>query len=261
MDKHIEQAIEHLREEILKNKTVDDLDEKTLKAFFENSRVKFTLQQETEDYTDLSAHARLLLLSLAENGHLFKGTFLCLGKRNQIFSLLPSAAESKFIYFAGTKRTDEIRILEEVRGNLVQQYEKMLFVVERNIGRGRNRETNEDVPEIPLIALREFLANAYVHRAYLPDTQSFIQVEFYTDRLEINSPGSIPEQVDIHNVRQSVLVNPTVAMVFSLYQYIEKGGTGIAKAQSELERYGHLPAEIEQLAKPDTVRVRIWKKK
>jgi ATP-dependent DNA helicase RecG len=49
-----------------------------------------------------------------------------------------------------------------------------------------------DLPEIPLVAVREFVANALVHRDLSPRTQSKrVEVRLLPDRLVITSPGGL----------------------------------------------------------------------
>lgn len=49
-----------------------------------------------------------------------------------------------------------------------------------------------DVPEIPLVAVREFVANALIHRDLSPRTQSKrVEVRLLPDRLVISSPGGL----------------------------------------------------------------------
>ena len=84
--------------ELLKDKTPNDLDEKTSNRLFQNER---TLMALTEGDLTLESpiQKRLVHLALAANGHIFKGTFLGLGKRYQILSICQSAMPSQFIIF------------------------------------------------------------------------------------------------------------------------------------------------------------------
>jgi ATP-dependent DNA helicase RecG len=99
---------------------------------------------------------------------------------------------------------------------------------------GYNRRKKELVPKE---AFRESLANAIVHRVW--DTNSYIQIAMYEDRIEINSPGGLPtgiskEEYLYGNI--SVLRNPIIAGVFYRLNIIEKFGTGIARINEE---YSH----------------------
>jgi ATP-dependent DNA helicase RecG len=83
---------------------------------------------------------------------------------------------------------------------------------------------------IPKEAFRESLANAIVHRVW--DINSYIQISMYEDRIEINSPGGLPEGIPTDEYLYgniSVLRNPIIAGVFYRLDIIEKFGTGITR--------------------------------
>lgn len=177
----------------------------------------------------MNSQQRLVHLSLAENGHLFKGTFLCFGQPNQIQTISQSATESKFILFKGTVRA-HILALETVNGHLIRQYERMMLLLCQHIPLGRDREKNEDIYEIPIVALCEFVTNAFFHHNYSQHVRSYIQVEIYDDRIEIKSPGHLPNNVDVNKIEGTVLVNPTIAAVFYLYKYIQNHDNRCARS-------------------------------
>ena len=98
------------------------------------------------------------------------------------------------------------------------QYEK-IEGTERNV-----------VDKIPEKAFREAIANALVHRMW--DVKASIKVSMYSDRIEINSPGGLPEGINEEeylNGQISILRNPIIGNVFFRLKYIEKFGTGIMR--------------------------------
>ncbi len=245
--------------EVLRSKSADDLDEKELVRLFEKERVVRAFDEEGISMDGLTARQRLAHLALAENGHLFKGTFLCLGKRNQIPAVCPTATESKFIHFKGVDRVN-ILALETLSGNILHQFERMMMLLRTHIPLGRDRAKSEDIYEIPVLAMREFVANAFVHRDYGDVVKSYIQVELFDDRLEIKSPGHLPKEINVDNITGTFLTNPTIAALFYLYKHIERAGTGINIAQQALLEHGLDKAVIENLDYPKMVRVTIRRK-
>jgi predicted HTH transcriptional regulator len=246
--------------ELLKDKSTDDLDEKELNRFYKMPRVIQSFDEEELIMEELTVQKRFIHLGLAENGHIFKGTFLCLGKRNQIQTISHSATESKFIIFKGTNRA-HIALLETLNGNIIRQYERIMMLLRIHIPLGRDREKSEDIYEIPMIAIREFISNAFIHRDYSHTVQSYIQVEMYDDRIEIKSPGHLPPNVNVNKIEGTVLINPTIAAVFHLYKYIERAGTGINISQLSLQEHGLKPAIIENVDNPKMVKVTIYREK
>jgi len=92
--------------------------------------------------------------------------------------------------------------------------------------------------EIPLLALREALINAIVHRDYLRNSD--IKVAIYDDIVEITSPGGFPNGLTIEEVMsgRSEVRNKIVANLFRELKYIETWGSGIAKIKKLCEERG-----------------------
>ena len=87
------------------------------------------------------------------------------------------------------------------------------------------------------------MGNAIIHRIW--DTNSYIQIAMYEDKIEINSPGGLPAGISKNEYLYgniSVLRNPIIAGVFNRLSIIEKSGTGIARINKE---YTH------SISKPD----------
>jgi ATP-dependent DNA helicase RecG len=83
---------------------------------------------------------------------------------------------------------------------------------------------------IPLEAFREVIANALVHREW--DVVSAIRVSMHPDRIEVVSPGSLPDgitEVEYHSGYLSVPRNPILATVFFRLGLIEKFGTVVVR--------------------------------
>ncbi|HEY5465533.1 MAG TPA: RNA-binding domain-containing protein [Clostridia bacterium] len=98
---------------------------------------------------------------------------------------------------------------------------------------GAYRQTLE---EIPLIAYREAVANAIVHRDYQMRGQ--IKVEFHMDRVEITSPGPLPvgiSEEEYLDGRLSIPRNRTLADIFLRMGMIEKLAAGIRRIKESYQ--------------------------
>jgi ATP-dependent DNA helicase RecG len=75
----------------------------------------------------------------------------------------------------------------------------------------------------PLLAIREGLLNAMVHRDY-NSVNGFLQISIFTDRTEIANYGGLPEGITIRDLKRehnSVLRNPDIAQICFIRKYIE----------------------------------------
>lgn len=93
--------------------------------------------------------------------------------------------------------------------------------------------TRENISLIPVEAFREAVANALVHRTW--DVNSQIKISMFDDRIEVVSPGGLPEGITEKEYLQgqlSVLRNPIIANVFFRLGLIEQFGTGIKRILS-----------------------------
>ena len=88
------------------------------------------------------------------------------------------------------------------------------------------------MPEYVERSYHEALVNAIAHRDYLING-SEVHIDIYDDRLEIYSPGGMPDGSNIQE-RDPVTVpstrrNPVLADVFNRLGYMERKGSGFAK--------------------------------
>jgi len=121
---------------------------------------------------------------------------------------------------------------ENLSGNYYDIFQKTMFFLERNLkkipfGEGFNTPYQY---EIPLEALRELLVNALVHRNYY--INSTIKVFIFPNRIEIISPGVLPNSLTIEKVKAGIS-NARNPNLHSLAKFIlpYKGyGTGIKRA-------------------------------
>lgn len=88
----------------------------------------------------------------------------------------------------------------------------------------------QDEYEVPLVAIREAVANSVVHRDY-SISGADIKFAVFDDRIEITSPGLLPKTLDIHDIKigRSEIRNKVIARFFKELRYIEEWGTGIRR--------------------------------
>ena len=129
-----------------------------------------------------------------------------------------------------------ISILEQF-DKAIEFYHKHINI--REIIKGAYRETIE---EIPLVAYREAIANAIVHREYM--LESDIRVEIFDDRAEIISPGGLPigiTEEEYLDGRVSIPRNRIIADIFLRLGIIERLATGIRRIREYYKNSGVNP--------------------
>ena len=94
--------------------------------------------------------------------------------------------------------------------------------------------TRYELPRLPVVVLREAIANAVAHRSYEANGAA-IRVEIRPDRVTVISPGGLPEPVTIDNIReQSSARNLTVINALRRYRLAEDAGRGVDIMQDEM---------------------------
>ncbi len=99
-----------------------------------------------------------------------------------------------------------------------------------------------DKNEYPIIALRECVINALIHRDYNKPADTRVMI--FDDRIEIINPGSFPEGVSPKNPKH-VPVNPVLSQLMYDVGLVEKYGTGIYMIREKCEEHGMPEPEYE----------------
>ncbi len=109
-----------------------------------------------------------------------------------------------------------------------------------------------DLPDYPLEALREAVVNAVIHRDYSRRGES-IRVFYYTDRIEVHSPGLLLPGVTVEQMRRgevtSKLRNPILAgLLRDIPGYMERVGSGIRLMLEETKQMGLPPPQFREMS-------------
>lgn len=92
----------------------------------------------------------------------------------------------------------------------------------------------------PIEALREGLVNAVCHRDYTI-TGAAIRLFVFNKRLEIRSPGGLPNTITLENMRYRQFTrNQMIASFLTGYGYMERRGKGVLRMLRLCEKHGVL---------------------
>lgn len=123
-----------------------------------------------------------------------------------------------------------LRIIDKAKDFLVTQLREFTAL---------NQKTGmfQIVPEYPEFAWLEGIVNAVVHREY-GMTGSHIKVAMFDDRLEITSPGKLPNIVTVNNIRATRYSrNPRIARVLTEFGWVRELNEGVKRIFSDMEDF------------------------
>ncbi|HHJ4380054.1 TPA: RNA-binding domain-containing protein [Citrobacter freundii] len=120
----------------------------------------------------------------------------------------------KAVAFVGTEIEDERYIdSRDITGKLADVFQQTLGFIVANTRavQGEQGFNAQGQPEIPRIVWEELVANALIHRDYFVSAP--IRVLVFADRVEIISPGHLPNNLTIENIKagNSNMRNPILA--------------------------------------------------
>ncbi|SRR6266704_408555 len=150
---------------------------------------------------------------------------------------------------------------ETVEAGLIEQgleFVRRNTAVAATVDEGGRRRERWDYP---LEAVREALVNAVAHRDY-SITVTDIELSIYSDRLEVISPGRLPNTVTVEKIRAGYRAsrNELIKEVLRDYRYVEATGLGVPRkiVRGMQEHNGTNPDLIEE---EDRFTVRLWKER
>ena len=176
------------------------------------------------------------------------------------FSIFPQGYFPQFCITAivvpgtepGAVSEDQVRFINNrrIEGTISQMFEEAMQFCSRSmkvktiIDPATGKRT--DRTEYPMNAVREAILNALIHRDYSVHTEGTpVQIVFFTDRLEIHSPGNLYGRMTIDQLGWSRpdLRNPTLAVMAEALTSAENRYSGIPTIRREMAGYG-LPEPV-----------------
>lgn len=210
---------------------VSDLDMSYFRAFFQKR------YGEPLDEQQIPLEQTISNLNLGNNGYLnITGAMLfAQSPGNRLPSYIVKAAS-----FQGNSITTENYIdSRDITGKLSDIFQQTIGFILSNTKQIQEDQGINSIgkPEIPKIVLEELVANALVHRDYFIFAP--IRVFIFSDRIEIISPGHLPNNLTVANIKagNSNTRNPVLAsFAYQILPY--RGfGSGILRA---LKNYPHI---------------------
>lgn len=214
----------HADELIVFGSNIDDIDKKLLESYYEKE------YGEKIDKQDIDMNKILDNLYLAKEGNLTLAGLMLFGKNPQLKKPVFAIKAVSFVGndMAGTSYRDS----EDLKGNITDLFKKGMSFLTRNLHKRQNQKNfnSEGDLEIPKIVLEELLINAIVHRDYFIEAP--INIFIFDERIEIISPGKLPNNLSIENIKHgiSVIRNPIITSFCSKLLPYRGIGSGIVRA-------------------------------
>jgi len=213
--------------------TFDELD----LNYFSTQYLPRAVSPDVLELNQRSIEQQMESLRLTYRGNPTYGALLSLGRDPQRW--LPGAYV-QFLRLDGATITDPIRDQKTLTGRLEDVLRRMDELLEINIS-VRTDVTGNSVerqaPDYPIVALRQLARNAVMHRNY-ESTKSPVRISWFTDRVEIQSPGGLYGQVNPGNFGKGATDyrNPLVAEIMHHLGFAQRFGLGIPLVMEELRK-------------------------
>lgn len=214
--------------------TMDDLDEQLVSSWIARSRRMASGRLQSMDNEALLANRRIIVYdsrgiprpTLA--GLMALGTFpqKFFPRLSVAFTCYPSSRKGEL-----SSRGERFIDYATIEGSVPVMISETLRAVERNMRHGAivHGALRENVPDYPLAAVREAVANALMHRDYSPEGQaSPVAVDLYPDRLELSNPGGLYGSLTVSMLGQrgsTVSRNQFLSRILEDTPYTEPDGT------------------------------------
>ncbi|MEK7812372.1 MAG: ATP-binding protein [Candidatus Desantisbacteria bacterium] len=154
----------------------------------------------------------------------------------------------QFLRIEGLELTDFIKSEKMIASVLSQQLRELDELIALNI------VTSIEIPpygseirihDYPVKAIQQIIRNAIMHRNY-QGTNAPVRFYWYSDRIEIHSPGGLYGQVTPENFRSTTdYRNPAIAEAMKVMGFVQRFGVGIQMADKEMAKNGNPPLEFQ----------------
>ena len=203
----------------------------------------FYKQQYDQEIDQLNTSTERILsnLKLLKLPHLTLAGLLLFGKEPQ--QIRPQLMVKAVAFIGNRLEGTEYLDSEDIESTLGEQFKGTMGFLKRNLRKQQNGQ-NFNFPgilEIPEVALEEAVVNALVHRDYL--ISSSIRVFIFDNRVEIISPGKLPNTATVESIRAGIQIvrNPVLISFIPKLGIPYRGlGSGIPRMIEEC-RKANLP--------------------
>lgn len=237
--------------------TSDDLDDESMKSFFRYGRGVIP-------WTDLLLNTRVLATAENKSVRPTVSGLLAFGNEPQVY--MPSATISAAVYRGEKLTSNELVHSQQIDGTVDKQIDDASTFVDRFMLRpARKQKGRRDYPQFDLGVTHEAIVNAVAHRDY-SQSGAKIRLFLFSDRLELYSPGALPNTITIETMPFRVFTRNQLLVRFLAEMrsrrtgdaYLESRGEGVRYILDGSEKYSGRRPVYELF--DDELRLTIWSK-
>ena len=237
--------------------TDDDLDSDRLGAFFVNG-------PRTIPWRDLLRNTRVMVTGGNDVDRPTLSGLLVFGTLPQVH--LPCAYVEAAVYRGSRLTSDDLVHSESIKGRVGAQIDDATAFVERFMLKpARKPDGREDHPQYEGGAVHEAIVNAVAHRDY-SISGSKIRLFLFADRLELYSPGALPNTLSVETMPYRVFTRNQLLVSFlsrtrsrrTGRAFLESRGEGVRKILEASEAHSGRRPEYELFG--EELRLTIWAK-
>ena len=235
--------------------TGDDLDRDRMEEFFTNG-------PRSIPWPDLLRNTRVVATRDDEIERPTVSGLLVFGRTPHTH--LPSAYVESAVYRGTSLTSDDLVHSESIKGSVdIQIDDSTAFVDRFMLKPSRKRDGREDYPQYDISAVHEAVVNAVAHRDY-SISGSKIRLFLFSDRLELSSPGALPNTITIETMPYRVFTRNQLLVSFLSRMksrrtgraYLESRGEGVRGILESSEAHSGLRPEYELFG--EELRLTIW---
>ena len=221
----------YFEDQIIPEATYDDLDENIIQKY----------RDKMEIASERSLKELLIARGLIQNNQITNAAILLFGKIPTQF--LPNA-RVRFLRYDGKKSFTGERI-NVIKEKTFDDAIPELIIKVTDVVRSQLREFQmlgpdgqfKVIPEYPEFAWFEGIVNAVLHRDYRV-RGDHIRISMFDDRLEIFSPGKLPNTVTIDNMKHTRFSrNPRIARILTEFGWVKELNEGVNRIYDEMQRF------------------------
>lgn len=210
-------------EMIVENTSIKDVDLNKIKSYLTAQKKNFSNIDE-----------RLLInLGVLKNEKLTLGGLLFFGKNPQQYK--PVFLIKAVSFFGNSIGGKDYRESLNIEGTIPELFDAGVRFFKNNLKHTQQDQNFNSVGilEISLVAIEEILQNALVHRDYLRNSP--IRLLIFDNRIEIVSPGKLPNNLTVENIKlgNAVARNNLIVTYCSKIMTYRGFGSGITRSLEE----------------------------